>query len=132
MADALTSFCAIFALLGGKLFGLDWLDPVMGIVGSLLVANWSYGLLRQTSRVLLDYQAPPALEGRIRAALEVGGGRVTDLHVWSIGPGIWASEVALVAAEPLSPAEYKARLPEGLGLEHVAVEVHRAPGAGGS
>ena len=125
LADALTSFCAIFALLGGKLLGLNWLDPVMGIVGSLLVANWSWGLLRQTSRVLLDCQAPPSVLERLTAALEASGeDRVTDLHVWSIGPGVWASEITLVTSDPRPPSDYKARLPGDLGLEHVSLEVH--------
>jgi len=124
LADALTSFFAIFALLGGKVFGLTWLDPVMGIAGSILVASWSWGLLRQTSSVLLDHQAPEAIRARVRAALEVGGDRLADLHVWSIGPGIWAAEVSLVTVEPRSPEEYKARIPAGLGLEHVTLEVH--------
>lgn len=125
LADALTSFTAIFALLGGKFFGLMWLDPVMGIVGSLLVASWSWGLLRQSSRVLLDHQAPAALRTRLKAAVEaVGEDRVADLHVWSIGPGIWATELSIVTHDPRSPAEYKARLPSDLKLEHVTVEVH--------
>ena len=125
LADALTSFFAIFALLGGKMFGLNWLDPVMGIAGSLLVASWSWGLLRQTSSVLLDHQAPDPVQERVRAALEATGqDRVADLHVWSIGPGVWASEVSLVSCEPRSPDEYKARIPADLGLEHVTIEVH--------
>jgi cation diffusion facilitator family transporter len=129
LADALTSFCAIFALLGGKFFGLTWLDPVMGIVGSLLVASWSWGLLRQTSRVLLDYQAPLAVLNRLKAAVEADGAdRVADLHVWSVGPGVWASEFTVVTHDPLSPTEYKARLPKDLKLEHVTVEVHRCAG----
>ncbi|MBL4846828.1 MAG: cation transporter [Planctomycetes bacterium] len=128
LADALTSFFAIFALLGGKFFGLNWLDPVMGIVGSLLVASWSWGLLRRTSRVLLDYQAPAAVQARVKAAVEVNGDRVSDLHVWSIGPGVFASEIAIVTHNPLSPAEYKARLPKDLKLEHVSVEVHHCAG----
>ena len=129
LADALTSFTAIFALMGGKYFGLNWLDPVMGIVGSLLVARWSWGLLRQTSRVLLDYQAPEQFQEQLRTALEAeGDDRVVDLHVWSIGPGAWASSLTVVTHEPQSPSDYKARLPEDLGLTHVTVEVHRCPG----
>ena len=125
----MTSLTAIFALLGGKLLGLNWLDPTMGVVGSLLVARWSWGLLRQTSRVLLDHQAPGEVRARVKAAVEgEGDERVVDLHVWSIGPGVWATSLSLVAHEPLSPADYKARLPKDLGLAHVTVEVHRCPG----
>ena len=129
LADALTSFTAIFALLGGKYFGWAWLDPAMGVVGSLLVARWSWGLLRQTSRVLLDYQAPEAVQQQVRSAIEADGDdRVVDLHVWSIGPGAWASALTVVTHDPLPPPAYKAKLPEGAGLAHVTVEVHRCPG----
>ena len=129
LADALTSFTAIFALLGGKFFGLSWLDPVMGIVGSLLVASWSWGLLRKTSRVLLDYQASEAVQARLKTAVQADtDDRVTDLHVWSIGPGIWASSITVVTHGALSPSDYKARVPTDLRLEHMTVEVHRCAG----
>ena len=129
LADALTSFTAIFALLGGKYFGLNWLDPVMGVVGSLLVARWSWGLLRQTSRVLLDFQAPEAVQEKLRSAVEAeGDDRVVDLHVWSIAPGVWAASLTVVSHELLSPGDYKAKLPGELGLAHVTVEVHQCPG----
>ncbi|HBP19573.1 MAG TPA: cation transporter [Planctomycetes bacterium] len=127
LADALTSLTAIFALLGGKYFGQAWLDPAMGIVGSLLVARWSWGLIRQSSKVLLDHQEPQHVRQRVRAALEVDDDRVVDLHVWSIGPGVRAATIAVVAHEPVTPAEYKARIPENL-LHHVTVEVNRCPG----
>ena len=70
MADALTSILAIFALLAGKYFGLIWMDPAMGIVGAILVARWSYGLLGSTSGVLLDRQAPKELQDSIRELTE--------------------------------------------------------------
>lgn len=129
LADALTSLLAIVALLGGKVLGQVWLDPAMGVVGALLVARWSWGLLRDTSGVLLDRQPPQAVRERVRAALEAGGDeRVVDLHVWWVAPGVRAACIALVAHEPLSPEAYKARLPADLGLAHVTLEVHRCPG----
>jgi Co/Zn/Cd efflux system component len=104
------------------------------VVGSLLVARWSVGLLRQTSRVLLDHQEPADLRERVRAAIEdEGEGRVVDLHVWSIGPGIRAACIAVVSGDPRPPESYKRRIPGELGLRHVTVEVHRAdpdPGQG--
>jgi cation diffusion facilitator family transporter len=125
MADALTSVLAIFALLGAKYFGLLWMDPVMGIVGGILVARWSYGLLVSTSAVLLDRQAPEKLRAAVRGAIEADeDSRIADLHVWSIGPDIYSAQIAVVAHNPLSPAEYKAQIPKTLGLVHVAVEVH--------
>jgi len=125
LADALTSFLAIFALLSAKFFGFVWMDPLMGIVGAVLVTRWSWGLLRQTSRVLLDYQAPEALREAIRNAIESQGDeRVADLHVWAIGPAIYAAVVGLVANEPKSADFYKKLLPAKLGVVHVSIEVH--------
>lgn len=129
LADALTSFAAIFALLAGKYFGQAWLDPAMGVVGSLLVARWSWGLLRDTSNVLLDHQAPARLRDEVRAALEgTPDERVVDLHVWSIGPGAFSLCATIVANAPRTPEEYKAALPAGRGLRHATLEVHRCPG----
>ncbi|NHA13956.1 CDF family Co(II)/Ni(II) efflux transporter DmeF [Thioalkalivibrio sp. XN279] len=127
LADALTSILAIVALLAGKYFGAVWLDAAMGIVGAVLVTRWSIGLIRDSSRVLLDYQAAPEMLAQIRAALEARpGDRVTDLHVWTIGPGVRAAEVAVLSAEPETPGFYKARLPRDCGIAHATVEVHRA------
>ncbi len=128
LADALTSLLAIVALLAGKYLGLAWMDPAMGIVGALLVARWSVGLLRDTCRVLLDEQAPEALCARLREAVEAHGhDRVADLHLWSIGPGLHAAEIAVVTHDDLSPAEVKARLPDELRVVHATVEIHRCP-----
>lgn len=128
LADALTSLTAIVALLGGKYLGQVWLDPAMGVAGALLVARWSWGLLRDTSGVLLDRQPPQAVRERVRAALEAGGDeRVVDLHLWWIAPGVRAACITLVAHEPLSPGAYKARLPADLALGHVTLEVQRCP-----
>lgn len=127
LADALTSLTAIVALMAGKLWGLNWMDPFMGIVGSVLVARWSWGLLRDTSRVILDRQAPSALRDEIRHAIEgVDGTEVVDLHVWSIGPGIYSVIISVVTEEPLAPGDYRGLLPEGKGLVHATVEVNRA------
>jgi len=131
LADALTSLLAIVALLAGKLFGQAWMDPVMGIAGAMLVANWSRGLLRQTTHVLLDRRCSSEVDGRVRDAIQVDTeDRVTDIHVWSIGPGILAAEIALVSAEPREPGHYKGLLPADLGIVHVTVEVHRCPKSG--
>lgn len=128
LADALTSLLAIFALLAGKFGGLVWMDPVMGLVGAVLVARWALGLLRLTSGVLLDHQAPREKETAIRQALERhDGDRVADLHVWSVGPNIYAAIVAVVAHEPKPPEHYKGLIPTDLGIVHVTVEVHRCP-----
>src|SRR5690606_24074536 len=86
LADALTSLLAIVALLAAKYLGWLWMDPVMGIVGAVLVARWSFGLLRTTSAVLLDKTAPDQVCAAIRESIEgAGGHRIADLHVWSLG-----------------------------------------------
>ncbi|RMG12586.1 MAG: cation transporter [Planctomycetota bacterium] len=128
-ADALTSLTAIVALLAGKFWGANWLDPVMGIVGALLVARWSLGLLRETASVLLDFQAPEQVRREVREAIEGDDDRVSDLHVWSIGPGVRAACISVVSHRPQSPDAYRRRLPARLGLRHVTVEVHRCPGS---
>ena len=126
LADALTSVLAIVALLAAKLYGVNWLDPFMGIVGAALVSRWSYGLIRDSARVLLDRQADETRVAAIRDALESGSGdRITDLHCWSIGPGIFAADIAIVSDNPKSPDDYRSRIPAVLGIVHVTVEVHR-------
>ncbi len=128
MADALTSVLAIIALLAAKYFGLVWMDPIMGIVGAILVARWSYGLLGSTSAILLDREAPESFREKIRLVIEADDDtQITDLHVWSIGPEIYSAQIALVGHNPLTPAEYKALIPKSLGLVHVSVEVHVCP-----
>lgn len=125
LADALTSVLAIFALLAGKYLGQRWLDPFMGLVGATLVVRWSWGLLRSSARVLLDMQAPEEVGEAIRRAIELeGDNRIADLHVWSVGPGIYAAEIAIVSSRPLDPDSYYNILPGKLGLVHVTVETH--------
>lgn len=126
LADALTSLLAIVALLTAKYVGLTWMDPLMGIVGAVLVGRWSFGLMRASGRVLLDREAPEELRRRLVRCIEEGDvADVADLHLWSIAPGIYAAELVIVSPEPLAPDAYKAMLPAALGLGHVAVEVHR-------
>ena len=126
LADAVTSLLAIGALLAGKYFGAGWLDPLMGIVGGALVARWSYGLIRETSRVLLDTQADEDRVSQLRESIEGGStDRVSDLHVWSIGHGIYAAEMAIISDDPGSPCHYKSLIPEKLSIAHITVEIHR-------
>lgn len=126
LADALTSVLAIAALLAGKYLGAHWLDPVMGLLGAALVARWSYGLIRDTAQVLLDQQLDDHQLGALRAAVEgASSDRITDLHLWSIGHGIFAAEMAVVSDTPQPPDYYKARIPPHLNIVHATVEVHR-------
>ncbi|MBI5575278.1 MAG: CDF family Co(II)/Ni(II) efflux transporter DmeF [Deltaproteobacteria bacterium] len=123
LADALTSILAVFALLAAKYLGQQWLDPFMGLVGATLVLNWSRGLLRSSARVLLDLQAPDQVRETIRKSIESeGDNRISDLHVWSVGPGIYAAEVVVVSSRPLDPDSYYDLLPKDLGLVHATFE----------
>lgn len=126
MADAVTSVLAIAALLAGRYYGLAWMDPLMGILGAVLVARWSSGLLRSTAHVLLDMKAPSEELREIRSAIEAGSDdKVSDLHVWSVGPGIYSAEIGIVGASPREPSVYRALLPSRLHLAHVTIEVQR-------
>jgi cation diffusion facilitator family transporter len=126
LADALTSILAIVALLAGKYMGASWLDPVMGIVGAALVTRWSYGLIREAGKVLLDNQADAHNLDDLRVAIEGHtSDRVTDLHVWSIGHGIFAAEIAVISDDPQSPEHYKSLIPANLKIAHSTIEVHR-------
>lgn len=124
LADALTSVLAIAALLAGKHLGWNWMDPAMGLLGAALVARWSWGLIRASGRVLLDMQAPDSVRREVRAQIEAqSDNRVTDLHVWAVGPGIFAAEIALVTSEPHPPEHYRKLLPDRLHLVHTTFEV---------
>lgn len=123
LADAVTSVLAIVALSLGWAFGWLWTDPLAGMAGALVIANWSWGLVRQAGAVLLDATPDPTLAGRIHGALETAGDKVTDLHLWRIGPGHCGAIISLVSHEPRRPADYKARLAGLTGLSHVTVEV---------
>jgi cation diffusion facilitator family transporter len=125
LADALTSLLAIVALLAAKYFGLTWMDPFMGIVGAVLVARWSFGLLRSTSAVLLDKNAPPELCDTVRRRIEsVDGNRVVDLHLWCIGLNLYSLVLTVVSPRPRSPEYYKSLLPDDLEIVHATIEVH--------
>ena len=123
LADAVTSLLAILALSLGWAFGWSWTDPLAGLAGALVIANWSWGLVRQAGAVLLDTTPDRALAGRIRRTLEAAGDRVTDLHLWRIGPGHCSAVISLVSHRPQAPAAYKAQLAAIGGLSHVTVEV---------
>jgi len=123
LADALTSLLAIVALLAAKHFGAIWMDPAMGIVGGGLVAVWAWGLVRDTSSILLDRQAPTTVLDQIRKAVEADKRlRVIDLHVWAIGPGYRAGIISVRVRGRCTVAEIEAMVPADLGIAHLTVE----------
>lgn len=126
LADALTSVTAITALLAAKYFGWIWMDPVMGIVGAVLISTWAVGLLRDSGKVLLDRQASQHEIDLVKNAIESNSqAKVADIHVWSIGSGMYAAELWLATDEDLSPNHYKSLIPKSAKIVHVTVEIHK-------
>jgi cation diffusion facilitator family transporter len=124
IADAATSVLAIAALAGAWATGATWLDPAMALVGAVMVARWAWGLIRASAETLLDHEAPGAMREAVRRAIEADGDtRVTDLHLWSVGPGVYTLVMSVIAHRPLSPDDYKALLPRDLAIDHPIIEV---------
>lgn len=127
LADALTSVLAIAALVLGSLYGWNWLDPTMGLVGGLVIARWSWGLIRDTGAVLLDYVPDNEdLPDDIRQAIETDDDRITDLHIWQLGPGHHGAIVSIASSQPEQLSVYRAKLAHIHELSHVTIEVERA------
>ena len=129
LADAMTSILAIIGLLVARFYGWVWMDPMMGIIGAGVIAVWSWGLIRSSGAVLVDMVPHPKLASAVRERLEVEGDRVSDLHLWSLGPGHTAVIASVVAERPQPVAAYKARLKDLPGLSHVTVEIYPLHGA---
>jgi cation diffusion facilitator family transporter len=120
VADALTSVLAIAALLGGRYLGWVWLDPLMGIVGSVVIAAWAWSLMRDTGAVLLD-ATDAAIEAEIRALVEApGDAKIVDLHVWRVGPGAHSAIISVVGATREAVC---ARVKPVHEIEHLTVEI---------
>ena len=126
VADAATSVLAIAALVGGKLWGAAWLDPVMGIVGAVLVGSWAWSLLRQTGRVLVDAEmdAPVVAEIREVIAASPVPATIGDLHVWRVGKAQYACIVSVFTDGPATPEFFKQQLRVHEELVHITVEVN--------
>ena len=129
LADAATSVFAILALFGGKFFAANWLDPLMGVVGSALVAIWAVGLLRDTGRVLLDAEMDAPVVAEIHEAIATSPIRaeITDLHVWRVGKGQYASIVSLAVDKDIDvePEYFRRQIGTHEELVHITVEVNQ-------
>lgn len=124
LADALTSILAIAALCFGKYLGWNWLDPMTGIVGAVLISRWSYGLLKDTSSILLDRNVDPEKTAVIKKTVEADvDNRVSDIHIWKVGPVDHAAMISIVTHFPKNPEHYKALLDGFNELTHLTVEV---------
>ena len=128
MADAAVSVLVIIGLVAGRQFGWVWMDPLMGLVATVVILSWSWTLVRSAGAILLDACPDPALARKIAVRLEQKGDRVSDLHLWRVGPGHLAAIISLVSDDPKAPGIYKKRLSGLSGLSHVTIEVERCPG----
>jgi cation diffusion facilitator family transporter len=125
LADALTSLLAIVALSAGRFLGWVWMDPVMGIVGAIVIARWSYNLVRDTGRILLDMNTNRSLSDDVRRLIESDAdNQISDLHVWRVGPGHFAAIVSVLTSRPQPPVYYKGLLKTLKQLCHVTVEIN--------
>lgn len=124
MADAAVSILVIVGLLLGRFLGWAWMDPVVGFVGVVVIAAWSYALIRDTGAVLLDMTPDPDMAENIRRAVERDGDRLCDLHLWRLGPGHVGAIVSVCTTAPRAPAFYRDRLTAFRALSHVTIEVH--------
>lgn len=125
LADAMTSVLAIIALVSGKYYGWNWLDPIMGIVGAVIITRWSFGLLKQSSPILLDANIDEAYQQTIVDTIENDSdNRISDIHIWKIGANHYAAIISLVTHHPQSTEHYKALLTAFHKLSHVTIEVN--------
>lgn len=130
IADAATSVLAIIALVGGLFYGWSWLDPVMGIVGAILVAAWARGLLMETGKVLLDREMDHPVVDEIREVIEQLDNpdetKITDLHVWRVGKEAYACAISIVTrSATLTPEQVREQLRQHEEIVHTTIEIHR-------
>ncbi|MFY9838121.1 MAG: CDF family Co(II)/Ni(II) efflux transporter DmeF [Xanthobacteraceae bacterium] len=125
LADAAVSILVIAALLLGRFLGWAWMDPVVGLVGAIVIATWAYTLVRDTGAILLDMTPDRGMAERMRATIETDGDRLTDFHVWRLGPGHLGAIVSVTTHEQRGPDYYQARLARFRSLSHVTVQVQR-------
>ena len=123
LADAAVSVLVIVGLLLGRLFGWAFMDPLVGLIGAIVIAAWAYTLIRDTSSVLLDINPDRSMAERMRAMIESDGDRLTDLHLWRLGPGHLAAIVSVVTKRQRGPDYYLALLRRFRFLSHVTVQV---------
>jgi cation diffusion facilitator family transporter len=127
LADALTSITAMIALLIGKYYGIVWVDPLIGVLGALVILKWSYSLIRNTAHELLDGKVQIAESRQLKNLLEQDGGKVVDLHVWSVGNGKIAAIASVETGELKGAQSYHARIEPEFDFAHLVIEEIKKP-----
>ena len=125
MADAAVSVLVIVGLLFGRFLGWAWMDPLVGLVGAIVIAAWSYGLVRDTGAILLDMNPDRSMAERMRAMIETDGDQLTDLHLWRLGPGHLGAIVSVATRRQRGPDYYRSLLRRFRALSHVTVQVQQ-------
>jgi len=125
LADAAVSVLVIVGLLFGRFLGLTWMDPAVGLIGAVAIAAWAYTLVRDTGAVLLDMTPDRGMAERMRAMIETDGDRLTDLHLWRLGPGHLGAIISVATRQERGPDYYQTLLGRFRALSHVTVEVQR-------
>jgi cation diffusion facilitator family transporter len=125
LADAAVSVLVIVGLLLGRVLGWAWMDPVVGLIGAVVIAAWAYTLVRDTSGVLLDINPDRGMAQRMRAMIESDGDRMTDLHLWRLGPGHLAAILSVATQRQRGPEYYGSLLRRFRFLSHVTVQVQQ-------
>ncbi|MFZ5441061.1 MAG: CDF family Co(II)/Ni(II) efflux transporter DmeF [Myxococcota bacterium] len=124
VADALTSVLAIAALLAGRYLAWTWVDPVVALVGALVILKWGAGLIRECGRQLIDLDPSTKHRAQVKAALErLEGTKVLDLHLWRVGPRQLVCVVSVYAKEPKELGEYKRIVSAAAPINHLTVEI---------
>ena len=125
LADAAVSVLVIVGLLFGRFLGWTWMDPVVGLCAAVVIAAWSYGLVRDTGAVLLDMNPDQGMAERMRATIETDGDRLTDLHLWRLGPGHLGAIISVATQHQREPEYYQSLLNRFRALSHVTIQVQR-------
>jgi cation diffusion facilitator family transporter len=123
VADAAVSILVILGLIAARHFGWAWIDAAVGIVGALVIANWSWGLIADTGAILLDMNADREMAEDMRKAIESEGDRLVDLHLWRLGPGHLAAIVSVVTSASRHCDFYRAKLARFGNLSHLTIEI---------
>jgi len=125
LADAAVSVLVILGLIAAKLFGWLWIDPLVGMIGALVIASWAYGLIRDTGAILLDMNPDRAMAESLKRTIEDSGDELADLHLWRVGPGHLGAIISLITRTPNGPDDYRAKLAHFKNLSHLTVEIQR-------